>query len=73
MMSSRSKIILPAELENLESMIKFIREGAERQRFDEKERNQIQTASEEALVNIINYAYPNIELNIEINYDASDC
>ena len=72
MMSNRAKIILPAELENLKSMIKFIREGAERQGFDEKESNQIQTASEEALVNIINYAYPDKEGNIEINYDASD-
>jgi anti-sigma regulatory factor (Ser/Thr protein kinase) len=71
-MSNRAKIILPAKLENLKFMIKFIQEGAERQGFDKKESNQIQTASEEALVNIINYAYPDKEGNIEINYDASD-
>jgi len=49
---------IPAKLENLESMLQFIRNGAEQQGFSGKEINKIQVAAEEALVNVISYAYP---------------
>lgn len=60
------KIVLPAKLENLESMLEFINKGATDLGFDNKKINQIRLASEEALVNIINYAYPGKEGDIEI-------
>lgn len=53
-----AKLTFPAELENLESMLKFIRTSARKLNFSDKEINQIQIATEEALVNVISYAYP---------------
>ena len=52
-------------------MIRFITEGAEKQGFDDKKIYQVQLASEEVLVNIINYAYPDRDGNIEINYKTT--
>lgn len=71
-MSNMAKTILPARLENLETMIGFIKDGAEKYGFDNKKINQIHLASEEALVNIINYAYPDKNGSIEITYDAKE-
>jgi len=53
-----AKKVIPAKLENLDEAIDFIKEGAESLDFDDKKMNQIQLASEEVLVNIIHYAYP---------------
>jgi anti-sigma regulatory factor (Ser/Thr protein kinase) len=61
-----SQLILPAKLENLDSMIKFIMDEADALGFDEKNRFQIRLAAEEILVNIINYAYPDKPGDIEI-------
>lgn len=66
------KLVLPARLENLELMLKFIKEAAAALGFDDKKINQIQLASEEVLVNIINYAYPDKNGNIEINYSVKE-
>ncbi len=63
------RIILPAKLENLEKMFAFLREGASKQGFDAKMTSRIQLACEEALVNVINYAYPDKNGNLEITYD----
>jgi serine/threonine-protein kinase RsbW len=71
-MSNMAKILLSAKLENLESMIEFIRDGAEKYGFDNKKIDQIHLASEEALVNIINYAYPDKNGSIEITYDIKE-
>jgi serine/threonine-protein kinase RsbW len=60
------KIVLSAKLENLQTMLGFIREKAKALGFDDKTINQIQLASEELLVNVINYAYPDINGEIEI-------
>jgi len=64
------KTKIPAKLENLESMLQFIRNGAEQQEFSGKEINKIQVAAEEALVNVISYAYPDDGGNVEIRCDA---
>jgi anti-sigma regulatory factor (Ser/Thr protein kinase) len=67
-----AKITLAAELENLELMIKFIRNGAEKHGFSSKDMNRIQLASEEVLVNIISYAYSDKNGDIEITYNMEE-
>jgi len=64
------KTKIPAKLENLESMLQFIRNGAEQQGFSGKEINKIQVAAEEALVNVISYAYPDDGGDVEIRCNA---
>ena len=67
-----AKIIIPAGLENLELMIRFIRNGAQKHGFSSKDMNRIQLASEEVLVNIISYAYPDSDGDIEITYTVEE-
>jgi anti-sigma regulatory factor (Ser/Thr protein kinase) len=66
------RIVLSAKLENLESMIRFIRNGAETYGFDSKKINHILVAAEEPLMNVISYAYPDKNGNIEITYDIEE-
>ena len=66
------KITLPAKLENLELMVRFIRNSAEDHGFNNERVNQIQIAAEEALVNVISYAYRDNDGNIEIICDARE-
>ncbi len=61
-----AKMLFSAKLENLEAMMEFIRKTAIDQGFDTKQLNHIELASEEVLVNIINYAYPDRTGDIEI-------
>ncbi|MFH0754014.1 MAG: SpoIIE family protein phosphatase [Candidatus Omnitrophota bacterium] len=60
------RVFLPAKLSNLEKMFAFVREASQRQCFSEELCNKIQLACEEALVNVINYAYPGSEGDLEI-------
>ncbi len=55
-----------ATLSNLHSMIAYIKKQALQVGFDEADVHKIQLASEEALVNIIHYAYPSSHKNGEI-------
>jgi len=66
------RLILPAKLENLEKMFSFVREGAGRQGFIEEHVGKVQLACEEAIVNVINYAYPGGSGDVEITYDNKD-
>jgi serine/threonine-protein kinase RsbW len=66
------KKVFAAVLENLEPMLDFITQEAKRLNFDGKKLSQIRLASEEALVNVINYAYPDKGGNIEITCDIED-
>ena len=66
------KLTFSAELENLGSMLEFIRNGIEKLGFSGKEINQLQIAAEEALVNIITYAYPDGDGSIEITYSIGN-
>ncbi len=50
-------------------MFSFIRGAASRQGFDNEAANKIQLACEEALVNVINYAYPDKDGELEIAFD----
>ena len=47
-----------AVMENLHDMMDFITEEAQKVGFDENAVGKIQLAAEEALVNVIHYAYP---------------
>ena len=53
-----SELRLPAKMEHLEELVQFVRRCAGEQGFPEKRARQIELASEEALVNVIRYAYP---------------
>ena len=66
------KIAFAAVLENLEPMLDFIEQGAQELKFDARELNRIRLASEEALVNVINYAYPDKNGSVEIIYEIKD-
>jgi anti-sigma regulatory factor (Ser/Thr protein kinase) len=47
-----------ATLENLDSMMEFIMNDVEKLNLESKQKMRIRLACEEALVNIISYAYP---------------
>lgn len=52
-----SEIRLPAKLENLGKLLQSILSAAGEERFDSLRVNQIELCAEEALVNVMNYAY----------------
>lgn len=58
---------IPAKMENLEIMIQFILETIENTPNKDKLSGKLRLVSEEILVNIINYAYPEKFGNIYIN------
>ncbi len=60
------KLSIPAKLENLGSLLGFIKSNAEKQGFSGKNINEIQIAAEEAIVNVISYAYPDKNGYIEV-------
>ena len=66
---------MPAKLENLEVLQNFISECAEERQFKPARIQQMQLASEEALVNIFSYAYPEDaegDVTITCRYDTSN-
>jgi serine/threonine-protein kinase RsbW len=67
-----SQLILPAKLENLDSMIKFIMDEADALGFDKKNKFHIRLSAEEILVNIINYAYPKNTGDIRITLNPKE-
>jgi serine/threonine-protein kinase RsbW len=67
-----AELILSAELRNLELMTRFVRNGAEEYGFGSKDMNRIQLAAEEVLVNIISYAYPDKNGDLQITYDIEE-
>ena len=62
-----SSIQLPAKIENMEQLIQFISDAARAHGFSGKRIKEIELASEEVLVTIINYAYPDCQGNIKIS------
>ncbi len=60
------KIVLPAIMDNLPDLLACVNRNAQAAGFDVKAVNQIQLAAEEAIVNVINYAYPSGTGEIEI-------
>lgn len=61
------KRIFPSSLDHLYEMLFFIKYSARLAGFDVRDLNQIELASEEALVNIVSYAYPEQGGVIEIS------
>lgn len=61
-----------ADLKNLPPMLESLRGYVKRPQFNNYEINKIQLAVEEILVNIIKYAYPDKNGNIEINCSSKE-
>jgi serine/threonine-protein kinase RsbW len=61
-----SSIQLPAKIENMEILVHFISDVARKFGFSGKRVKEIELATEEALVNIINYAYPDHSGDIKV-------
>jgi serine/threonine-protein kinase RsbW len=59
-------IQLPAKIENMELLVQFISDIARNFGFPGKRIKEIELATEEALVNIINYAYPDHSGDIKV-------
>lgn len=57
---------VPATMEHFQDMMSFVRSHAETAGFDDAGINQIALASEEVFINVIHYAYPETEGDLEI-------
>jgi anti-sigma regulatory factor (Ser/Thr protein kinase) len=66
------KTTFPATIDHLRAMLTFIDEAAKALGFDEQKIHQIMVASEEALVNVINYAYPEKPGDIELTRETRE-
>jgi serine/threonine-protein kinase RsbW len=68
-----SKIKLPARIEYLEALIQFVSAYAREKGFTHERITQVELATEEALVNIFKYAYPEdigeVELTCKMDND----
>ena len=56
-----SELRLPARVENLKEFMRFVSDFAKAEGFSPKRIQEIELATEEALINIFNYAYPDDE------------
>ncbi|HEY3276080.1 MAG TPA: ATP-binding protein [Syntrophorhabdaceae bacterium] len=56
-MNALSHAVVAAKLENLEALISHVAESARDAGFDSKRISELQIAAEEALVNVMSYAY----------------
>ncbi len=66
------KIKLPAKIENLRRFIDFVSDYAKQNQFSDERIKEIELATEEALVNISKYAYPNDIGDIELRCQMQD-
>lgn len=57
----------PASLDKLYEMLNFVKQHAEVAGFDDRDMSMVELATEEALVNIISYGYPQRQGNITID------
>jgi len=62
-----STLELPAKIENMETLMTFVSDRARALGFSAKRIKEIELATEEALVNIINYAYKDCDGTIRIS------
>ncbi len=69
-----SQITLPADFGNLLALITSVADSAAKQGFSSRIISRISVAAEEAIVNIIRYAYPDTKGNIRVTCmkDISD-
>ena len=61
-----SSITLPAQLEFLQELIAAVSSCAKKQGFSEKKVQEIELATEEALVNVFKYSYPEEAGDVEV-------
>lgn len=61
----------PASMDNLGEMLQFITDEARDAGFPDHDIAKIESASEEALVNVISYAYPQTSGTVDIVCDSS--
>jgi serine/threonine-protein kinase RsbW len=60
------RIELPAKIENLDRLIEFVSDCANEQGIDRKRIIEIEISTEEALVNIFNYAYKSMDGDVAV-------
>ena len=61
-----SRITLPAQLEFLQEFMAVVSSCAKKQGFSEKKVQEIELATEEALVNVFKYSYPEGAGDVEV-------
>jgi anti-sigma regulatory factor (Ser/Thr protein kinase) len=73
-MQPLASLKLPAKLQHLEQLIDFVSNYARELGVEQKRIGEIQVAVEEALVNVINYAYGEEEGDVEVvcRFDDKD-
>ncbi len=59
-------VVMPARLENLEALVAHVAECARGAGFDPKKISEVEIAAEEALVNVVNYAYQGEAGNVRV-------
>jgi anti-sigma regulatory factor (Ser/Thr protein kinase) len=67
--TSESKIELQATLSNYEFFMAFIESHVSDTQIGDSDKMKVLTACEEIIVNIVNYAYPNKDGNLEIIFE----
>ncbi len=67
-----NRIIIPATMENLERLLDFVEACAREAGLDSKNRQRLAIAAEEAIVNVIHYAYPEEVGDIEMECARRD-
>ncbi len=70
---SQEKIRLPAVLENLRALLRFIEDYGLKAGLDGTSRQQVEVAADEILTNVIHYAYPEGggEISVTCDIDPS--
>ena len=63
---------LPAKIKHLERLIEFVSGCAKEKGFSGKRVKEIELATEEVLVNIFNYAYPEGPGDVEVSCSQAD-
>ncbi|MBW2173212.1 MAG: ATP-binding protein [Deltaproteobacteria bacterium] len=66
------KIETSARIEHLERLIEFISKCATEQGFDQERTQEMEVATEEILVNIFSYAYPEEAGKVQVSCTAED-
>jgi serine/threonine-protein kinase RsbW len=71
-MDTLSHVVFPAKLEHLETLVDYISGRARDAGFDSKRVSEMQIAAEEALVNVMHYAYGSEEGGVEVACGPND-
>lgn len=65
----KKKEVFSAQIHNLQQILRWIRDNLSKLSLSSSEKNKLEVASEEIIVNIVNYAYGNSEGSIEIEIE----